>query len=87
MSTNVPKPGPHLSQSSTHYPPYRDLAKQHVTAANSILAEPVDGEAEPELLDYLAAIAHALTAIAFTEMAPPARYRPRADHPRSGVKR
>lgn len=87
MSTDAPKPGPHLSPSTPHYPPYRELAKQHATAANVILADQGQEVADPELLDYLAAIAHALTSIAFTELAPPARYRPRADHGRQAVKR
>ena len=87
----APKPGPHLSPSTSHCPPYRDLAKHHADLARSFLdslpSTPYNAVGD-EVADVAAvAQAHALTSLAYTQLAPPARYRPRADHGRQAVKR
>lgn len=81
MSNTIPKPGPHLipvppnpaAILQSAHGTFRDIAKRHANAADAILSTPAADDLVTEELDYLAAIAHALTAIAYTELAPPRR--------------
>lgn len=79
MSDIQPKPGP--SSSSSYYPPFRELAKLHADLArrflDSLPSTPHHAVGD-EVADVAAvAQAHALTSLAYTQMAPPARHRPR----------
>lgn len=66
---------------------YRELAKGHAAAADRLLTGlPRDFLDSPDSLAAIAkAQAHALASVAFSHLAPPARFRPRADHGRQAV--
>lgn len=55
--------------------PYRDLAKLHAREASRILLSAEESDSDEEQLDLLTAIAHALTSIAASGVAPVARQR------------
>lgn len=76
--TDAPKPGPHLSPSTTSY---RELAKHHAARARDLL-EFSEATTDPAAAALIAGVAqaYALTSLAFTQLAPPSRYRPRCTH-------
>lgn len=79
MTNEIPKPSPRPHASLTATPPADTRAGFHVREARRILTAEVpeassDGD---EQLLYLAAISHALTSLAFTQLNPPPRRRPR----------